>query len=102
VRLGPISDAVGIAEGVESALSAMQIFGVPAWASLGRDRMHNVVIPDGVRELRIFGDNDDPGREAAERAVRANAHRTVIVHYPPSGSKDWNDAVAAAGLALPA
>jgi hypothetical protein len=99
VRLGPASEVLGLAEGVETALSAMQIFGIPTWGSLGAGRTHNIAIPDGVRELRMFGDNDDPGRGAAKRIIRANPHRTVIVHYPPEKVGDWNDAVVASRLA---
>jgi len=54
VRLGPAGDALGVAEGVESALSAMQVFGVQAWASLGAHRIHKIVIPNGVRDLLVF------------------------------------------------
>jgi hypothetical protein len=34
IRLGPISDRLMIAEGIETALSAMQVTGQPAWAAL--------------------------------------------------------------------
>jgi putative DNA primase/helicase len=101
VRLGPAGEVLGLAEGVETALSAMQLFGIPIWASLGAGRTHNIAIPGGVRELRMFGDNDDPGRGAAKRIIRLNPHRKVIVHYPPEKVADWNDAVAAPRLALP-
>lgn len=36
VRLGPAGETLGIAEGTESALSAMQLFATPVWACLGR------------------------------------------------------------------
>jgi len=94
VRLGPASEILGLAEGVESGLSSMEIFDIPVWCSLGAGRMHNVAIPDNVRELHIFADDDEPGHAAAQRVVTAHWHRKVIVHYPPLGCNDWNDALA--------
>ena len=95
VRLAPAQEVLGLAEGVETALAAMQIFKVPVWATLGAQRMSNVFIPDVVRELIVFGDNDGPGRDAASAvAKRHAANRIVSKCYPPSGSKDWADVTA--------
>ena len=93
VRLGPASDAVGLAEGVESALSAMQMTGVVTWASLGAHRLHKVVFPDCVKAVHIFVDNDEPGRTAAKRAadVHTTMGRTVYLRSPPDQCGDWND-----------
>jgi len=99
VRLAKAGDVLGIAEGTETALAAMQLAGVPMWACLGASRMQRVAIPAGVRELHIFADNDQPGRVAAERTAYANRHRRVVLRYPPDGIKDWNDALAALGRA---
>jgi hypothetical protein len=93
VRLGPAGATLGLAEGVETALSAMQINGVPVWACLGSFRMCRVWIPDVVQELHLFGDNDDPGRDAVERAAHAHRHRRVVIHFPPDQCPDWNDAL---------
>jgi phage/plasmid primase-like uncharacterized protein len=99
VRLGPAGDMLGIAEGIESALSAQQLSGVPCWACIGAGRMHRVAIPDTVRELHIFADNDDPGRAAAERTAHAHRHRRVVLRFPPEGCKDWNDVLTQARAA---
>ncbi len=99
VRLAKAGDVLGIAEGVESALSAMQLTGVPCWACLGAGRMHRVAVFDTVRELHIFADNDEPGRAAAERLAHVHLHRRVVLRYPPDGCKDWNDVVVARGSA---
>jgi putative DNA primase/helicase len=69
VRLGPSGDTLGLAEGVETTLSAMQIFGVPAWATLGAGRAQNVTVPECVRNLRVFADNDATGRDAANKLL---------------------------------
>jgi putative DNA primase/helicase len=99
VRLAKAGDVLGIAEGVETALAAMQLSGVSTWACLGAARMHRVEIPADVRELHIFADNDEPGRAAAARTAHTNRHRRVVLRFPPHGCKDWNDAVALARAA---
>jgi hypothetical protein len=94
VRLGPAGDVLGIAEGVETSLAAMQLTGVPCWACLGSQRMARVDIPDCVRELHIFADADEPGRLAAEQTARAHPQRRVVVHLPPDGCGDYADLAA--------
>jgi hypothetical protein len=94
VRLGQAGDVLGIAEGIETALAAMQLTGIPCWACLGSKRMAHVAVPDKVRELHIFGDNDEPGRLAVERATKAHAHRRVVVRFPPDGFGDYADLAA--------
>jgi hypothetical protein len=95
VRLAGATDVLGLAEGTEKALAAMQLFGVPCWSSLGAGRMHRVWIPDHVTELHIFGDNDEPGRAAADRTAHTHRHRRVILRFPPEQFKDWDDVTQA-------
>jgi putative DNA primase/helicase len=93
VRLGPASEDIGLAEGVETALSAMQMTSVVTWASLGAHRLHKVVLPDCVKAVHVFVDNDEPGRLAAKRAadVHTSAGRRVYLRSPPDECGDWND-----------
>ena len=93
VRLGAAQEIMGIAEGMETALSAMMLTGLSVWASLGGKRLHNVELPAFVREVHIFADNDQPGREAAYRASDAHRElgRTVKIRRPPPQFKDFND-----------
>jgi hypothetical protein len=95
VRLGAAREIMGIAEGTETALSAMTLTGMPVWASLGGKRLHNVELPSFVREVHIFADNDTPGREAAYRASDAHRElgRTVRIRRPPPQFKDFNDLI---------
>jgi putative DNA primase/helicase len=99
VRLAAAGDVLGLAEGVESALSAMQLSGVPTWACLGAGRMHRVAVPDSVRELHVFMDNDGSGRDAAERTANAHGQRRVVLRRPPDHLNDWNDFLRAKGRA---
>lgn len=86
---------LGLAEGTETALAAMQLNGVPCWASLGAGRMHHVAIPSGIRELHIFADNDNAGQQAAYKTAECHVDigRRVIVRFPPWPSKDWASVV---------
>jgi hypothetical protein len=95
VRLGPAGDVLGLAEGAETGLSAMQLSGVPTWCCLGAQRMYQVAIPASVRELHIFADDDEAGRAAAERTARENRHRRVVIRLPAEGFNDWNDYLCA-------
>ena len=94
VRLAPAEQGrLGLAEGIESAMSAMQLFGVPCWATLGNERFGLVAIPESVRELYLFIDNDAGGALAEERALRAYAAPNRVIHSrtPASPGFDWND-----------
>lgn len=93
VRLGLAGRVLGLSEGVETGLSAMQMTGVPVWASLGAGRLHRVEVPAHVEEIDIFVDNDEPGRTAAKRAAEVHiaAGRSVRLRSPPDECKDWND-----------
>jgi putative DNA primase/helicase len=95
VRLGPAGDVLGLAEGVETGLSAMKLFGVPTWCCLGAGRMHQVKIPDSVRELHIFADADAAGDAAVAATAEAHRHRRIVTHRPLSPGQDWNDALRA-------
>jgi putative DNA primase/helicase len=95
VRLAAAAAILGLAEGTEKALAAMQLFGLPCWSSLGAARMHRLWVPDHVQELHVFLDNDDAGRAAAERTAHAHRHRKVVLHFPPEQFKDWDDVTRA-------
>lgn len=95
VQLGLFDQRLGVAEGTEKALAAMQLTGIAGvWSCLGANRMHHVSIPRGVRELHIFADADEAGRLAASRTALANRSRRVVIHYPPQGCKDWDEITA--------
>lgn len=97
IRLAPPGEALGLAEGTETALSATLLSGCPCWATLGSQRFDRIEIPDVVKELHLFADDDPPGRKAAEKAVARYQRigRKVIVRFPPDGLGDWNDVVRA-------
>lgn len=98
VRLArPAAGRLGLAEGIESALSAMQMFGIPCWATLGNERFGLVAIPESVRELHLFIDNDPAGELADQRARKAYSAsgRVIRSRSPASTGFDWNDELKA-------
>jgi hypothetical protein len=94
VRLAaPRGGHLGLAEGVETALAAMQIFGIPCWATLGNERFGIVAIPESVRVLHLFLDADEGGDLAQERGCEAYAApgRRIVIERPRRGGYDWAD-----------
>lgn len=93
VRLTSAGDELGLAEGIENALSATAWFGVPTWAVLGAERYASVAIPRQVKRIIIFGDHG-PAAEAALGRALPNLEgngREVVVRLPDHAG-DWNDA----------
>lgn len=97
VRLAAANDDLALAEGVETAVSAMILLGLPVWAVLGAGRMAKVTIPDSVRRLVLLPDNDPSGRRGAALASIAHAQpgRTIETLWPWYGLNDWNDVLRA-------
>lgn len=98
VRLfDPVDGKLGLAEGIESALSAKALTRIPCWATLGNERFGLVSIPDSVRELHLFVDNDAGGAVAEERAREAYAvdGRRILIRRPERSGADWNDVLVA-------
>ncbi|WP_353226685.1 toprim domain-containing protein [Novosphingobium sp.] len=98
VRLhGARGGKLGLAEGIETALSAKQLTGIPCWATLGTERFGLVAIPESVSELHLFIDHDAGGAQAELRARAAYAceGRTIVTHRPEQPGADWNDVLMA-------
>lgn len=95
VRLGGIGPRLGLAEGIETALSACALFGLPCWATLGTERFRLVSLPPDVAELVLFLDNDAGGRRAEALARATFTHLPIEAHYPRRKGFDWNDVLRA-------
>lgn len=99
VRLFPdeeIGCGLGIAEGIENALTAAQIIGWGlVWAAGNRDALAKFPPLLGIDFISIFADADDSGvgiqaaQACAERWTLSG--REALIHIPPVGT-DWNDA----------
>lgn len=93
IRLAPATDELGLAEGIEDALSAMQWFGTPTWALGGIERLALVDIPTQVRRVIVYGDRGKPAEAGLERARdHLVANGRVLEVRLPERYDDWNDA----------
>lgn len=94
IRLTPASRTVGIAEGVETALAAAELFEVPTWSCISTSGIESFEPPAGVKHVVIFADNDHnfAGQTAGYRAAHRLALRGIEVEVviPPTDG-DWLD-----------
>lgn len=102
VRLAPPARRLGLAEGIETALSVVVAMPeLSVWATLSTAGLRSVELPalPLASEVTIFADNDPPGLEAArcagERLVREG--RKVKIAKPPDGANDFNDILRGVG-----
>lgn len=99
IRLyGAFGDVLGVAEGIESALSLHLISKVPTWASFCADNLERIRLPEGLRQLKIGVDVDPSGKgqavaEALAKRVKRWSPRTdVRLVFPDlDGPGDLND-----------
>ena len=105
VRLAPHAADLGIAEGIETALSASAIFRVPCWAALTADLLAKWTPPARVTTVRVFADNDvsNTGQAAAyelARRLRSLGVKTVG-EIPEYQGEDWNDVLLRRASPIP-
>ncbi len=85
-----------IAEGIESCLSALRLFGATSGcAALSEGGIRRLVLPPGAKKIRIFADHDTKGQglaaaQAAKRRWTAEG-RTVAISISPVIGWDAND-----------
>jgi len=113
----PSSGIVGVAEGMETALSAWTATGIPTWACVSASIMQNFEPPAGIHTVIVWADKDRKkkrsgngklvraGRESAfklKEKLSALGVQTIILFPPmdiPEGAKgvDWNDVLMEQG-----
>jgi hypothetical protein len=93
VHLGEPGDELVLAEGIETALSAMQLYQIPAWATLSSFRLRIVILPRHIRRIVIAADNDLIGmRDARLTRERLRLeHPQVELIVPDRSGEDFND-----------
>lgn len=97
VRLMDAEKTLGIAEGIETALSANDKYGIACWSTINSGFMKKFRAPKGVTKLYIFADNDKSltGHAAAFECARANlAAKNDVVDVEivwPDEIGDFND-----------
>ncbi|WP_136646575.1 VapE domain-containing protein [Tabrizicola sp. YIM 78059] len=94
VRLFPMPEDghLGIAEGIETALAAHDLFGTAVWAALSADGLARFRWPEGTTRVTIYADAGDAGRQAAatlsDRLNRDDIPNEIVA---PLHGDDFND-----------
>lgn len=92
VRLMPSGETLGIAEGIETAVSAAVLDGIPVWAALNTAFLGKFEPPPGVTLLRIYADRDEAGLLAAGRLMeRLQGRVRFELRVPPAPHNDFSD-----------
>ena len=88
-----LTEILGVAEGVCTALAAQEVLGAPFVATLGTGAMKALNVPECVTELVIAADNDagGQGKKAALALAKRYAHLKVRVVMPSEAGKDFAD-----------
>ena len=102
IRLFPATDELALAEGIETALAVHLLTGLPVWSAMSAGNLERVWVPDTVKRVRIFADNDAGAGYDGQAAAYALAQRlakqsknsrgrTVDVLVPNEAGDDWAD-----------
>mgnify|MGYP001112073661 CR=1 FL=1 len=102
IRLGIPEDGIlGVAEGMETALSAYRATGIPTWSTVNAQLMKSFSVPDGTHTVIIWADLDRSlTGEIAANALKRRLEKQgiyVLIMIPqipvPATAKsvDWND-----------
>ena len=90
--------SIGIAEGIETALAASTLFGVPVWAGVSAHGLASFEPPNDVKNIYIFSDHDlnNVGQDAAAKLAQRLTYQGQIVRvHTPAIVGDWNDELQA-------
>ncbi len=97
IRLYPVAEEMGVAEGIETAIAATMLTGIPTWAAVSANGVESFQPPARCKRLVVFGDNDTSF--TGQAAAYALAKRLKLagldceVRIPDRG--DWADRSAA-------
>ena len=96
VRLADATTSIGIAEGIETALSVAQMYSpMPVWAALTVNNLGHMHLPPNLHELFLCLDGDPSDSQAASAAAQAiwglqRRGQNIRIMRPPEGM-DFND-----------
>jgi len=109
MALGPIGDgaikltadenvtiALGIAEGIETALSMQQLpewQGSPVWSLISAGGIRNFPLLGGIETLAIAADHDSAGERATIEVAERWQEREVLIFEAHDDGADLNDVV---------
>jgi putative DNA primase/helicase len=96
IRLSPAAPVMGVAEGIETAISSSLMFDMPVWACVNGTLLSKWIPPEVAEQITVFGDNDANYTGHAKAYHLANRlevqfKRSVNVMIAPEVGTDWND-----------
>ena len=96
IRLAPAAGIMGVAEGIETAISASLMFDMPVWACVNANLLAKWIPPEIAKVVYVFGDNDlnYTGQAAAYRLANRLSVQFklgVEIRIPDLPGTDWND-----------
>jgi DNA primase len=100
VRLAPAGPVLAVAEGIETALTAIVTTGIPTWSALSAGGIGRLILPAEAIDVVIIADHDRSGvgeskaRQAAERWLTEG--RRVRIALPLEPDADLNDVLLGA------
>jgi putative DNA primase/helicase len=96
-----IGETLGVAEGLETALSASKLFGMPVWSCMSAGLMEKWLPLKGVEYVTVYSDNDYnyAGQKSAYKLANIlyNKGFKVQVQIPPEFG-DFNDVLMKGNL----
>lgn len=98
IHLAPAAEKLALAEGIETALSVMQVTGIPTWSTISAGGLQKIILPlpPLCSDIIIAADADVVGLNAAHEVAQRfiEEGRQVRIAVPPPGAgKDFNDAL---------
>lgn len=100
IPLGAAGRELAVCEGIETGLAIMKRTGLPVWSGICARNLEALLLPETVRCLRIYGDNDADsmfdGQASAYalarrfmKCPRQGKHRHAEVFIPRAPGEDW-------------
>jgi len=101
-RLFQAGVQLALCEGIETELAVHRATGKPVWAGISAGNLEKLWVPETVREVCIYADNDAGGDFAGQcfayalarrlkREEKATGPRQVRVFLPRHAGTDWAD-----------
>ena len=102
VRLAEATEDLAVCEGIETGIAVFLATGKPVWCALSAGNLEKLWVPDTVRSVCVYGDNDADGDFTGQASAYAVARRlkreeaqggprTVRVFLPRQAGSDWAD-----------
>lgn len=102
VRLFEPAEELAVAEGIETSLAVHLATGKPVWAGLSAGNLEKLWLPDSVRRVCVYADNDADSdfdgqafAYALAKRLKKEEHRSgpreVQVFVPRQAGMDWAD-----------